>query len=323
MDYSKLARDSLVPVETVLPLQSTIEEALILLRKKPITQKIIYFYVVDENHRLKGVVSTRQLLLADPSTRVEDIMQHGVVKLRDDQTLQQTMELFAKHPLLALPVVDQEGRLLGAVDVQMVTGEAGNVEETQSRMDIFQMIGLSIEDGKRATLRQSYRLRMPWLLCNVFSGMMCAIISRSFQGVLAKYLLLAFFIPLVLTLSESTAMQSMTHSILFLRRPRFAWNIAVKRGFREWHLDALLALSSGILVGALSLLWGDGLLPSLCIGLGIIGSVILSAVFGISVPVLLHRMKLDPKVASGPVVLMITDILTTALYLGMATWWLL
>ena len=110
---------------------------------------------------------------------------------------------------------------------------------------------------------------------------------------------------------------------MFLGRPRFAWNIAVKRGFREWHLDALLALSSGILVGALSLLWGDGLLPSLCIGLGIIGSVILSAVFGISVPVLLHRMKLDPKVASGPVVLMITDILTTALYLGMATWWLL
>ena len=323
MDYSKLARDSLVAVETVLPLQATIEEGLALLRKKNIAQKIIYFYVADEGHRLKGVVSTRQLLLAEPSTRIEDIMQHTVVKLHADHTLRQAMELFAAHPLLALPVVDEEERLLGSVDVQMVIGADGDVSQPLARRDIFQMVGLWVEDGKRGTLRQSYWLRMPWLLCNVFSGILCAIISRSFQVVLAKYLLLAFFIPLVLTLSESTAMQSMTQSVLFLRRPRFQWGFAFKRGLREWHLDALLACSSGVLVGGLSLFWGDGLFPSFCIGLGIIGSVILSAAFGISIPVLLHKMKLDPKVAAGPVVLMITDILTTALYLGVATWWLL
>ncbi|MDE3046142.1 MAG: magnesium transporter [Verrucomicrobiota bacterium] len=323
MDYSKLARDSAIPVETVLPITATVEESMTTLRQKHIAQKIIYFYVVDENYRLRGVVSTRQLILAEPNVRIEDIMQPHVVKLHCDQTLQQAMELFAEHPLLALPVIDDEGRLMGTIDVQMVMEEVVDIADMRTRLDVFQMIGLSIEDGKKVSMRKNYRRRMPWLLCNVFSGLMCAVISRSFEGVLSKYLLLAFFIPLVLTLSESTSMQSMTNSILFLRRPRFHWSIAFKRGMREWQLDALLGCSSGLLVGFFSLFWDGGLLPSLSISMGILASVIFSAFFGITIPVVLHRLKLDPKVAAGPLVLMITDILTTALYLGVATWWLL
>jgi magnesium transporter len=322
-DFAKTARECAAPVETVASLHGTVEQALAELRKKKITQKIIYFYVVDERHRLKGVVSTRQLLLADPDRPIEEIMQHTVIKLRAEQTLYQAMEIFATHPLLALPVVDEGGRLLGTIDVQMVMEEVIDVADVRTHNDIFQMIGLTLEDGKRVPLHKSYRHRMPWLLCNVFSGIICAIISRIFEVVLAKFLLLAFFIPLVLTLSESTSMQSMTQSLLFLRRPRFSWKVAWSRGLREWQLATLLAVSSGVLVGALSLFWGDGFLPSLSIGVGIIISVILSVIFGISIPILLHRTKLDPKVASGPVVLMIADMLTTAIYLSLATWWLL
>ncbi len=163
---------------------------------------------------------------------------------------------------------------------------------------------------------------MPWILCNVFSGVMCAIISRYFEVVLGRYLLLAFFIPLVLTLSESTSMMSMTQSLLFLRRPRFRWATAIPRGLQEWKLMLLIAITCGVLVGGLSLFWGEGILPSLAIGFGILFGVGLSVVFGIGLPVILNRLKLDPKVASGPVVLMIADMLTTAIYLGLATWWL-
>jgi magnesium transporter len=322
-DLTKTARECFSPVETTLPIHGTIEEALAVLRKKTISQKIIYFYVVDEEHKLKGVISTRQLLLADPLRRMGEFMQPAVVKINHRQTLQDAMEMFAKNPLLALPVVDDENRLLGTIDVQMVMDEAVDVADVRTRLDIFQMIGVSLEDGKKISLGKGYQQRMPWLLCNVFSGLICAIISRFFEVVLAKYLLLAFFIPLVLTLSESTSMQSMTQSLLFLRRPRFYWKIAIARGKREWRLASLLALSSGILVALLSLLWGDGFLPSLCIGVGILFSVIISALFGIAIPILLHRTRLDPKVASGPVVLMIADMLTTGLYLGLASWWLL
>ncbi|HEX2582984.1 MAG TPA: magnesium transporter [Chlamydiales bacterium] len=322
-DLSKDLLQFAKPVQTLLPMDVTIGEALTALRKKEIQQKIIYFYVVDERQALKGVVSTRQLLLADPAKSVQEVMEQPVIKLHSKQTLKAALELFAKHPLLAIPLVDENGCLLGTIDIQMITNEAIDIADSRTRLDVFQMIGLSLEDGKKPSLRTGYRLRMPWLLCNVFSGIVCAIISRVFEVVLAKYLLLAFFIPLVLTLSESTSMQSMTQSLLFLRRPRFQWRTAIARGFREWQLTVLLAVSSGFIVGALSLLWGDGIKPSLCIGIGICLSVILSAIFGITLPVLLHRIKLDPKVASGPVVLMIADMLTTALYLSLAAWWLL
>ncbi|MES2273509.1 MAG: magnesium transporter [Chlamydiota bacterium] len=323
MDLSKSARECAQAIETVIFTGTTVEEAMAAMRKKQIHQKIIYFYAVDEHYKLKGVVSTRQLLLAEPNRKIEEIMQDAVLKLRASQTLKEAMELFAEHPLLALPVVDEEGKLIGAIDIQAVFDESIDFANHRSRFDVFQMIGLTLEDGKRPPLRVSYRLRMPWLLCNVFSGIICAVISRYYELVLAKFLLLAFFIPLVLTLSESTSMQSVAQSLQFLRRPRFRWRIAWRAAIREWQLVLLLALTSGLLVGVLSLLWADGYLPSIAIGVGIMGGVAISAIFGIAMPIVLHRFRLDPKMAAGPVVLMIADILTTGFYLAIASWWLL
>jgi magnesium transporter len=322
-DLSRSALECAIPLETVIPKHFTVEEALQALRKRSINQKIIYFYAVDDAYKLKGVVSARQLLLAEPNLRIEEIMQGSVIKIRSSQSLREAMELFAEHPLLALPVVDLEGKLLGAIDVQMVMQEPINFADERGRSDVFQMIGITLEEKRKISLLRSYRQRMPWLLCNVFSGLICAIISRIFEVVLAKVLLLAFFIPLVLTLSESTSMQSMAQSLQFLRRPRFSWKAIKVRALREWQLVLLLALSLGVLVGSLSLFWGDGILPSIAIGVGIVAGVSCSAIFGIMVPIGLNRLKLDPKVASGPVVLMIVDILATAIYLGIATWWLL
>jgi Mg/Co/Ni transporter MgtE (contains CBS domain) len=323
IDQRKLARDYAVAIETIIPLHATVEEALTELRKKHIQQKIIYFYVVDERHKLKGVVSTRQLLLAEPDREIEEMMQDSVIKVKGSQTLKEVMELFSLRSLLALPVVDEEERLLGMIDVQALTDESIDVADMRSRSDLFQVIGLTLEDGKKVPLLHSYRRRMPWILCNVFSGMICAIISGYYGLVLGQYLLLAFFIPLVLTLSESTSMQSMTQSLLFLRRPRFAWKVAFARGFREWQLMIGIAISLAIIVAGLSLFWGSGLKPSFAIGMGILVGISVSVIFGIGLPVLLHRLKLDPKVASVPVVLMIADMITTTFYLGFATWLLL
>lgn len=322
-DLSKKAEEYASPVETVLDQNMTVKEAMMDLRTREIKQEIIYFYAVDEEGVLKGVVSTRQLLLAAPDDKIKDIMLQKVVKIRGTRSLRDVMEAFEKNPLLAIPVIDQENKLIGAIDVQKVTHEPINFLDQRSRMDAFQMIGITLEEKKKIPIFQSYRHRIPWLLCNVFSGLVCALISRIFEGVLEKVILLAFFIPLVLTLSESTSMQAMAQSIQFLRRPRFYWRSVRVRALREWHLVFLIAISLGILVGVLSLLWGDALLQSVTIAVGIIAGVTFSSFFAISVPIFLNRMKLDPKVASGPVVLMLCDIIATAVYLGLATWWLL
>jgi magnesium transporter len=131
------------------------------------------------------------------------------------------------------------------------------------------------------------------------------------------------FIPLVLTLSESISMQAMTQSIQLIRSHPNCFSHVSGYLFREWKIIGLLAVSCGFLVGCVSLFWGDGIKPALTIGFGIMVSVSVSATLGLIVPLILHIRKWDPRVASGPVVLSFADVLTTFVYLTLATWWLL
>ena len=320
-DLSRKVSDYLTEVHTILFFEDTIQESLDKLRGQKITDKIIYFYVVDKDRKLMGVVPTRKLLLYDPNTKISDIVQYSTVRLKATDTLRDALEVFEKHKLLALPVVDEKDVLKGAVDVELYFEESFDAGDSRHRRDVFQIIGLTLEE--KISFWRGYRLRMPWLFCNMLSGIVCAIISLIHEVVLGQFLVLAMFIPLVLTLSESVSMQSMTQSLQFLRHPKITWRYIFLKTVQEWKTVGLIALSSGFLVGLISLLWKDGFLASLTIGTGILFSVVISASFGICIPVLLHLLRLDPKVAAGPVVLMFADALTTLFYLSLASWWLL
>lgn len=323
-DFSKLVRDVAVPVEAVLHLDQTIEEALVHLRNLKIDDKIVYFYVVDKKHRLKGVVPTRQLLLRDPKMSISEVMNPSVIALEWHQTLEEAMEILASNCLLALPVVDEDRCLMGLVDVEIYFEESVDIANTRRRNDVFQILGFNLEEGKLKSPWKSYRLRMPWILCNMVGGIGCAIISRIFEGVLAKVLLLAMFIPLVLTLSESISMQSMTQSLHWLQNSqRLSWKKILMRGYTEGKVVVLLSLSCGLLAGFLSLFWGNGIWPGISIAISLSISIILSASVGGSIPMLLHSRQMDPKIAAGPVALMFSDVITTAIYLSLASWILL
>ncbi|MBN1915186.1 MAG: magnesium transporter [Parachlamydiales bacterium] len=316
-------RDIVRPVASIVYEDQTVEEALADLQHKHIEDKVIYFYVLDRDDILKGVVSTRKFLLSEGSRPLRDIMSDVVISIEENKTLHEALEIFAQHSLLALPVVTSEGKFLGAIDVEMYIEESFDIADARHRSDIFQIIGLSLEDEKRRSVFGDYRLRMPWIFCTMFGGIVCAIISNIHQLVLSKILMLAMFIPLVLSLSESISMQAMTHSLQFTRRPRLTWRHIIAKAIKEWHIVALIALTAGVLVGIISLFWGEGIKPSLTLACGIGISVVTSASFGIFFPIVLHRGRLDPKVASGPVVLSLADIVTTTIYLSLATWWLL
>ncbi len=315
----KIAR----PIDTVVKANSTIEEALAAFHRKQIDHKVIYFYVVDDENTLLGIVPTRKLLLCNPKHLIADIMEPSVVRVLADQTLQEAMEIFAEYNLLALPVVDNKGKLIGAIDVGMYMEESFDIADANHRKDVFQVIGLSLEEEKRRSTFGDYRLRMPWIFCNMAGGIACAIISKVHHVVLGKILVLAMFIPLVLTLSESVSMQAMVHSLHFLRHPKEEWRRLFKKVYKECRVVGMMAVTCGVIVGFVSLLWGEGPMPSLTIGLGILISVAVSSSFGIFLPIILHKTRLDPKVASGPVVLMLADVVTTALYLSLASFWLL
>jgi magnesium transporter len=322
-DLSRPVKDFAIPVHTTLHQDQTIEEALVSLRQRKIDEKIVYFYVVDDEGRLQGIVPTRQLLLKDPHHKIKEVMGFSVIRVYEDQTLEEAMELFSSHQLLALPVVDKNEHLKGIIDVQVYIEESLDIADSLHNRDVFQILGLNLEMGKRRSPWLSYRVRMPWILCNMGGGIACAVISFFYQAVLAQVLLLAMFIPLILTLSESISMQSMTQSLNLVRQPHVSWRRMFHRVFTEGKMVVLLALTCALTVGVISLFWGGGFGPSITIAVSLFVSITLSASVGASVPILLHARALDPKVASGPVVLMLVDIMTTALYLSLATWWLL
>lgn len=311
-------------VHTTVHPDHTIEEALAVLRKKDIHDKIVYFYVVDDENKLKGVVSTRTLLLKPSSKLISEVMEKGLSALESKQTLLDAMEHFNRHHLLALPVVDDEGYFLGVVDVQLYFDENLDIAHSQRRHDAFQMIGVYLEEGRKLTTWSSYRARMPWIFCNMFGGIACAVISHIYQMVLASVLILAMFIPLVLTLSESISMQSMSISLQLIRSHSTARiSFFLRRILQESKALIFIALTCALLVGVISTLWSGGIGPALAIGSGILISVIITATIGALVPVILHARSRDPKVAAGPVVLMFADVLTTAIYLSFATYLLL
>ncbi|MBS0630008.1 MAG: magnesium transporter [Verrucomicrobia bacterium] len=316
--------DFISPVKTTLSVDHTVDDALAHIRKQQLDDQIFYLYVIDQQACLKGVVSTRNLLLSPAESKIEHILEDTIVSISSEHSLQQAKEILTQHRLLAVPVVDGQNRFLGVIDIQLYLGETVDINKAKTNStDLFQLLGLHLEESKPRSTWLFYRTRMPWIFCNMVGGIACAIISRVYEMVLLEVILLAMFIPLVLTLSESISMQSMTYSLQLIHRPKVSFKRYMSQILSETKMVSLLALTSGLIVGGLSLLWREGWRPPIAIAAGIIISVTISGAIGAAMPLLLHARKLDPKVAAGPVVLMLADVITTTIYLGISTWWLL
>jgi magnesium transporter len=318
-----ILKDHVEPASVVVYEGETVSDVLLDLRSRTIEGKVIYLYVLDKEERLQGIVSTRRLLLAELDDLIEDIMDRAVFCLKESDTFEKAMRSLSSYRLLALPVVDKEHRLKGVVDIQMCLDENVNLLKEQINLDVFQLLGMTLEEEDLKSPVKSYSKRMPWILCNMIGGIGCAIISYLFRVVLGKVLILAMFIPLVLSLSEAISVQSMAQSLQILRKQHVSKKRIALQVLSEIRVALLMAVTSGILVGVISSFWSQESCISFTIGTGIMFSVVISALIGASIPLLLHLQNLDPKVASGPVVLTLADVITTSIYLSLATWWLL
>lgn len=298
----------------------TVQQALDVIRQRGVGEKIVYFYATDEEGRLVGVLPTRRLLTAPLDKLLSEIMIKRVVAIPHTATLLEACEAFVLHKFLAFPVVDEQRRLVGVVDVGFYTDEVIDLAEEMERLnDIFEVIGFHVSAVREANPVRAFRFRFPWLLATITSGTVCALLASAFELTLAKSLVLAFFLTMVLGLAESVSIQSMTVTIQALRavKPNFEW---YRRAFRrEAGTAALLGLGCGVVVGIIVWLWRGAALPALSIGSSIALALCAACFFGLSIPTLLHALKLDPKIAAGPVTLAFTDIFTLLFYFGLAS----
>jgi magnesium transporter len=297
----------------------TVAEALAQARERGVAQQIIYFYVVDEEQRLCGVVPVRRLLLAPPDARLDSIMISRVAAIPETATALEACEMFVLHKFLAFPVVNAERKLVGMVNVGMFTEQVFDVSEKQHTDDIFQRIGFRVAEVQAASPLRAFRLRFPWLMATLCGGICCALLAGRYETTLATTLLLAFFLTLVLGLSESVSAQSVTVTVEALhgRTAGHAW---LRRALRKEFVTALLLGSAcGGIVCGVAWFWRGNGLAALVIGASIAASMLAACLIGVAVPALLHRFKLDPRIAAGPVSLAVADVFTLLVYLNLAT----
>ncbi len=296
----------------------TVQQALEAIRRQGIGEKVVYFYVVDQQERLLGVLPTRRLLTAGLDQLLSQVMISRVVAIPHTATILEACEMFVMHRFLAFPVVDDQRRILGVVDVGLFTEEVLDMGEREQTDEVFEALGFRISQVRAATPWRAFRLRFPWLLATVSSGTLCALLASAFEVTLHKTLLLAFFLTLVLALGESVAIQSMALTIQALRafRPTLRWFWESLR--HEAGTAILLGAGCGAVVAGLVYAWRGAGLPALAIGGSIVISLCAACIFGLCIPALLHWLKLDPKIAAGPVTLALTDILTLLSYFGLA-----
>ena len=296
----------------------TIAEALETIRGGSPSSNPLYFYVVDGADRLVGVLPTRALLTLPLTQRVETAMLTKVIAIPVTFTLLDACEYFALHKLLAFPVVDGAGRLEGVVDVGLFTSEMFDVAEREQMNGVFETLGLSITRLKDASPWSALRLRFPWLLATIVSGTLCAFLVGAFEATLAHSLVLAFFLTLVLGLGESVSVQTMTLVVYALRqeRPSWAWYFGTLR--RELSRALLLALASAAVVGAIVGVWKREPRAAAVVAGGVLASLLAACALGVTIPACVHRLKLDLRIAAGPVTLATTDVTTILIYFVLA-----
>jgi magnesium transporter len=313
-----------------LHVNHTVGEALATLRQSPPPARIVYFYVVDDEDCLKGVIPAKALLLSPPEAHVADIMLRQTIAVPAGATVLDACEFFVLHRFLAFPVVDAKRHLLGVIDVELYTDELHDLGATSAPADdLFQLIGVHLARARQSNPVSALRTRFPWLMCNISGGIAAALLcgffhDHTFRDQLERFAALALFIPVVLALAESVSIQSVSLAEQVLRGESPSWRLILRKLRMEFTVGVLLGGAAGLLVGFVALAWlGVGKLAlALCVLVGIAAGVTVAAVLGTIVPNVLHRFKLDPRVASGPIVLALTDVITLVCYFTAAKWML-
>ena len=281
----------------------------------PESEDVYYLFVVDEDVRLVGVVSLRQLVVVPPSTLVETVMDPDVIHVRADADQEEAARLMARYDLLALPVVDDGGHMLGLI----THDDLVDVLEEEATEDIYRLGGVPEESPPDVPIPTALRTRLPWLVLNLGTALASATILSLFESTIARVAALAAFFPIVAGVSGSAGTQTLTVTV----RGLATGELSPRDGFRALGREVLIGLANGIAVGGLiaviALGWKGTPILGAIVGLATLLNMIGAGIAGALVPVIMQVVRIDPALASPILVTTITDACGYFIYLGLAT----
>jgi magnesium transporter len=306
-----------------LPDDRTAADAIAALQQKHEDLDItFYLYAVGANGQLTGVLSLRELVVADPTARIADIMDTNVLSVHATEDQEEVARMVARYNLLAIPVVDDGNRLVGVVTVDDII----DVIREEATEDILMMAGAGSTDfSDMVNPVANARQRMPWLLASFVGGLGSMVIIGAFEASLSQVAALAAFIPITLGMGGNVGTQASTVVTRGIALGRIPTNRVRSVVVREISTGVMLGLAYGALVGVVAAMrygWDDAPFAiwrlSLTVGLAMGCCMTTAAAVGGAVPMIMHRMGADPAVATGPFVTTSVDIIGITAYFAIA-----
>jgi magnesium transporter len=280
---------------------------------RPGDESVYYLFVSGEEDRLVGVVSLRQIVTAPPDTRLELLMSPEVISLPAEMAPEEQAHILGDSGLLALPVVDAEGRLVGSLDA----GELLDTVEEEATEDMYRLAGVSGDEELARPLARAARDRVFWLMINMATAFLAAAVVSSFEGVIAQVAMLAAFMPVVAGQGGNAGTQTLTFIVRSLALGEVSFGNARRTLLRELAIGVSNGLCIGLLVGLIGSLWQGSAALGVVIGLAMLGNLILASLAGVLVPLALKALKIDPALASSIFVTTVTDVCGFGLFLGL------
>ena len=307
----------MTPDFIALPENITAREAIGSIQKEHLDVEMpFYLYVVDENQKLVGVSSLRQLVVSRPETSLKELMTSDVFSVQTHTDQEEVARLVARYDLLAVPVLDDTNTLVGIVTVDDVI----DIIKEEATEDILRMAGAGAEFVETKSVMKSTRIRMPWLFASCLGGLLASVIIGHFEESLAKVASLAAFIPIIMGMGGNIGTQSSTIVVRGLSTGRIHVREIGKVVGKELTIGFFLGVVYGALIGAATQIYQGSMMMGISVGSGLVCSMSVAALVGSLVPMIFARLNVDPAVATGPFVTTSIDIIAVFFYFQLATW---
>ncbi len=273
--------------------------------------EVYYVYAVDDGNKLKGTVSLKRMLLSQNNTIIKDIVNYDVMSVKTETPAEEVANIMDKYDLVALPVVDSIGRLMGRITIDDVVDFIR--EEAEKDYQMASGITEDVETTDRISVLT--RARLPWLLIGLAGGILGALVIGHYEPDLVNYPKLAFFIPLIAAMGGNVGIQSSAIVVQAIASKSMGLESVSKKLVKEF----LVAFTNGLILASLIFAYNFFVIDSFPLTITVSSSllivIIFAALFGTTIPLVLHKLNIDPALATGPFITTMNDIIGLFIYL--------
>ncbi len=294
---------------------TAIGEAIQRLQDSQDVEMVFYIYVVDQHGTLVGVMSLRHLLQRRPEALLSESMVTDVLRVRTDMDQEEVAQLVASYNILATPVVNHQGKLVGVITVDDVI----DVIKEEATEDMYRLAGVGLAETVFTKPTRSVQLRIPWLGVNVVTALLAAAVVNLFEASIAQFAVLAVFMPLAPLLGGNAGNQTLTVMVRGIALGELNWKNSRPALLKELAVGAVNGVLIGGVVALLALAWKGDWRVGAALGVALWGTMLVAALFGTLMPLTLRWLKVDPALASSVFVTTATDVAGLMLFLGLGS----